>query len=753
LNNSNGNDDNDDTNDGNTNALSGSSSSSQSDDHNNNDSNNNNMGRLTITANLYDGGRQCRYAMMKDSNPSIVVLGGGNNNNPPSDCHYYNDCDDEDAETQNENPDHQHHHDEDQQQQYAIGKRKRRSMSSQSQQQRHQQPLHFMTMVCVSSLLLLSLLSPVVQAQTSPCVASAGTYCPATTGSDIACPAGYYCPGDPLLSDHIACPVGTFNDLTGQSSLSTACQTCAVGFVALATGQSSCQQCAAGSVYASASVCNLCSGGRYALQGDSSCSACAPGSTSSAGASACSTCRPGTFSSASASPACTACPTGTYTFGPDPSVAAGTGYLPVWGATAQSQCAENPGKAASQLVCLPGTYIVGAGCVACPIGYYCPHITVYPSGITNGQIRICPAGTSTPTAGALSTTDCSITTPLLSLNMAQCAVTPGDVSAITSLSVTAMATSADTKAVYFTTATAVYRLFLQTNTLELMAGMEGSAATDLSAPNAVGTAARFSSLTAIAVDLDQNEASIVVVGDGSAIRLIDVYTRSVTLMGGSVGDISSAGGIALRRDSTGLRWAYVSDSVENRIQMFSIENPTQERVMVVGDIGGTAGYKDASAGSALFNTPMGLAFLEYSLNSSRTLLVADSGNGVIRAVDTVTRSVQTWFAPRDTVTPEMSTPVGISVSPQYTIVYVADSGLQHITAIQSSSSLNPSVVVSTALTLEGTSNAGARYVAVAPYGIVSTGSGSVVGYSELLVLDGKIMTTKQRQTCERYHYY
>ena len=228
-----------------------------------------------------------------------------------------------------------------------------------------------------------------------------------------------------------------------------------------------------------------------------------------------------------------------------------------------------------------------------------------------------------------------------------------------------------------------------------------------------------------------------VVGDGASVRLIDVYTRVVNVLGG-IGDVSAVGGIALRRDGgTGLRLAYVADATLHAILLFGVDNPSQERALLAGDVGGTSGYVDATGNGARFNTPTGIAFAERSLNSSRVLLVADAGNGVIRAFDTVTRDVGTWFAPLDLASPELVTPVGIAVSPQAPrIVYVADSGAQRVVAIQPRSSLDLNVRVLTPLTLDPTTTGSSRYVAALPYGAMATGTGNQAGYNELLVLDG-----------------
>jgi hypothetical protein len=567
---------------------------------------------------------------------------------------------------------------------------------------------------------------PSANAQT--CTAGVGTYCPSTTGVAMDCPAGYYCPGTDPQNDHVACPTGTYNALTGQSS-EGACTPCAGDTVTLSSeGNTACHACPAGSLYTGANTCTACAGGTSAASGAGVCTACAPGYTSAAGAASCQLCRPGSYASASGSSGCVACPSGQYTF-----TSSGGSHTAVWGATAASQCVALPVSAATPLVCLPGTRMQGAACPACPIGYFCPQITTYPGA--PGQTRSCPAGMSTATTGALAANECTLATPLVPLTFAQCAITPGDVTALTALQVLAVTATRDTDAVYFATATAVYRLFLQSNSLELLAGGEGLSGSPL--VNAVGHAARFTSITAIAVDLDGPGASVVVVGDGNAVRAIDVYTRQVILLG-TVGDIASAGGIALRRDpSSGGRFAYVSDASAHRILAFSIDAPTRPRILVVGDIGGGSGYQDAYGASALFKVPMGLAFLERDLNTSRVLLVADSGNGVIRAVDTTTRIVQTWFAPRDTVTPELSAPVGLSVSPQGGIVYVADTGTQTVGAIQMPNPLgDASVKLWTPLLMDGVSTAGSRYTMVLAHGALVTGAGSATGYNQLLALEG-----------------
>ena len=578
-------------------------------------------------------------------------------------------------------------------------------------------------LVCLTSSLLLCVMTPGAYAQS--CTPAAGTYCPSTTGSPVTCPAGYYCTGD-VNNDHIACAAGTFNALTGQSA-SSACGACTGSNVATSAGQSACQACPSGSIWASASSCTTCAAGTYS-QDPTTCTACSPGYVSAAGAGACSQCRPGSYASASASTTCASCSANTYTYVSD----GHGGYTVVWGATASSQCVANPSVSAqTPKICFPGTYLNAAQCLACPIGYYCPSITVYQ--YSPGQIRACPAGTSTPSTGAVASSDCTAAPPLVPITFDKCAITHGDISALTSLNVVAIAASSDTSAIYFATATAVYRLFLQSNTLDHIAGVEGTTGAPV---NAVGSQARFTSITALAVDLDQADASVIVVGDSTAIRAINIYSRFVVRLG-NIGDITAVGGIALMRDSsTSARFAYVSDRTSHRIESFSIDNPSQSRSLIAGDVAGHSGYIDQLGANARFNVPTGLAFLERSLNASRILLVADSGNGVIRAVDTATHVVSTWFAPRDTVAPELLSPIALAVSAQQSIVYVSDSGTQSVGAIVASASAK----VLTPLTLDAASTTGHVYQAVLPYGTLVTGSGNTQGYSQLLALDSATHT-------------
>lgn len=66
---------------------------------------------------------------------------------------------------------------------------------------------------------------------------TAGHYCPSNSSSQIPCPPGYWCEDMAERADKYACPIGTFNNLTGRSSESD-CINCTAGFYCDTTGQS-----------------------------------------------------------------------------------------------------------------------------------------------------------------------------------------------------------------------------------------------------------------------------------------------------------------------------------------------------------------------------------------------------------------------------------------------------------------------------------------------------------------------------------
>jgi hypothetical protein len=219
------------------------------------------------------------------------------------------------------------------------------------------------------------------------------------------------------------------------------------------------------------------------------------------------------------------------------------------------------------------------------------------------------------------------------------------------------------------------------------------------------------------------------------VRMINVFTRQVTRLG-LVGDVYVAGGIALRRDSMGNRKAYVSDTLKNRIMVFDLENLQSN--LVAGSTLGKSGSDDARYMSASFKAPKGLAFLEKNMNASKMLLVADSGNGLIRVVDTDTSTVSTFFIPLDKTNPELVAPSSITVatgvsSNVQSMIYITDNG--GISVIQFPLGSDTSVKVLSRLTLTADAPTNLNLAIALPHGAPSTGLGNVVGFQELVVFD------------------
>ena len=129
--------------------------------------------------------------------------------------------------------------------------------------------------------------------------------------------------------------------------------------------------------------------------------------------------------------------------------------------------------------------------------------------------------------GAISPSDCSVASILQPFVFDACSVAPGGSGAMDGLQVTASTASLSSGTLFFTTATAVYRVLLQVCyalqvSVASPADMGEQAITLDMLANSV-----FTSIGAIAVDYDAPEATVVVVGDGTAVRMIDVFTRKV----------------------------------------------------------------------------------------------------------------------------------------------------------------------------------------------------------------------------------
>ena len=308
--------------------------------------------------------------------------------------------------------------------------------------------------------ILLTLLSAAFAQQS--CTPSPGFYCPSTTGIPISCPPGYYCTGN-AQNDHIPCPINTFNPNLGGSSLTSACQYCPKFSVASTVGLTSCGVCAAGAYYSDnggagpnfAGACTPCASGSSSIANSTQCSSCLPGTYSNSLTQTCSLCRPGTYQDQPGFSTCNICPSGTYTY---TTANNNSVFLPTWGASSLAQCLDLPTFGAP-LMCLPGTYMKSGTCLPCPLGYYCPSMQISSSDPT--AVRACPGGTMSSKSGAISATDCSVASILQPYVFDACSIAPGGSGAMNGLAVTASVTSLSSGTLFFTTATALYRVFLQ----------------------------------------------------------------------------------------------------------------------------------------------------------------------------------------------------------------------------------------------------------------------------------------------------
>jgi hypothetical protein len=300
-----------------------------------------------------------------------------------------------------------------------------------------------------------------------------------------------------------------------------------------------------------------------------------------------------------------------------------------------------------------------------------------------------------------------------------------------------MATSSSTNTVLFATANVIYRLFLvqstTTNTLEALVGMEGQVGYP---NNAIGSLARFTKITAIGVDFDVQEATIAVVGDGDCVRMINIFTREVSLLGFK-GDIGEAGGVAIsKRNNLGNRIAYVSDVLNNKIKGYDLES--RQAFFLAGS--GAKGSGDGKSVYATFWAPRGLAFLDQSDSANVLLLVADSKNHMIRVIDTTTYSVTTWFKPLDKINPELSNPVGLSVSIDSTnsgrlpMVYVSEAG-RSVSVIQRPFPADINIKIITSVLLSSSVQNNVSVSRAVPLSTSPSINGDAQGYNSLLIYD------------------
>ena len=482
-----------------------------------------------------------------------------------------------------------------------------------------------------------------------------GIYCAGNTTA-TPCPAGGYCPAND--GSFVPCPINTFRAETGGSDADTACTACPPRTVTAGPGGSVCVNCGQGSLFVS-DACVACPPGTYLASGDASaCTLCATGNYNDGeGRTACRLCKPGSYSAVIGASACTQCSPGRYTFMTvsDPAVMA----VATWGAYAADQCV--PLKLQGDVFsCQPGTFMLQSTCVPCPVTHYCPIFSI--SDGQRGALRYCGDGKRSPERGAAAQEDCTLDSPLSPFVMSSCGAfeapdLPELNRTIAGAQLRAAALSKCTRVVFLASAFAVYRVDLTLARVLLVAGAENEAGPPY---DNTGDLARFSDITAMGIDLDAPVPRLVVVADGIAVRALDVYTRTVWLLG-RLGDVVYGGGVAIRRTARGGRIAYVSDTTMHVVVAFEVDRPGALS-RVVGGVRGTTGKLDGPVGYGSLNAPLGLSFLERDMNSSRMLLVADSGNDALRLIDTEHDTTTTWFASLDSVAPELRAPMHVHVA-------------------------------------------------------------------------------------------
>jgi sugar lactone lactonase YvrE len=223
--------------------------------------------------------------------------------------------------------------------------------------------------------------------------------------------------------------------------------------------------------------------------------------------------------------------------------------------------------------------------------------------------------------------------------------------------------------------------FVQAGTLVVLVGTLAGSAGSSGSTNAIGSAARFSAPSSVALSAD---ASVAIVADtqNHTLRKIVLATGQVTTLAGSAGSSGSTNavgaaarffhpeGVALSADGTN---ALVADT----------DNHTIRKVIVatgeVTTLAGSAGMPGSTNGlgaAARFSSPTGVAI------AGGFALVADTGNHTIRRVDLSTGQTTPLAGspgtPGDSngvgTAAHFSSPRGVALDSAGSFALVADSG-------------------------------------------------------------------------------
>jgi len=239
-----------------------------------------------------------------------------------------------------------------------------------------------------------------------PC--PAGTLC--SSGNSTPCPAGSYCP---TYNSSILCPYGTYNSLSGQSSINS-CLSCPVT-EGLYCPIGSIQQvpCPSGS-YCNNGIATICPEKTYnSLAGQTSINSCLicpegsyctngiirtcpSGSYCKSNVSIPTMCEPGTYNASSGNSdrsSCIPCPAGSFCMaGTIKSCPIGS-YCPNNNTTFPTSCGDGKSTITtgstsvdSCIPCPAGSYCTNGATLSCPAGSYCPSSSVRPKLCSDGYM-------------------------------------------------------------------------------------------------------------------------------------------------------------------------------------------------------------------------------------------------------------------------------------------------------------------------------------------------------------------------------